>query len=98
MQRRHAGTRRQDEEGSLRAFGMTGYFLRRREPRGREAGSEAGSEAWSEARGGVELMGGGGGDGYAHVLEFGAGAAFFFGAGVALDDFAKLLDAGIFLA
>ena len=40
--------------------------------------------------------GGGGGD--AEFLEFGAGAAFFFGAGVALDDFAEFADAGVFLA
>jgi hypothetical protein len=44
------------------------------------------------------LVGGGGGYGYAHFLEAGAGAAFFFGAGVALDDFTKFLHAGIFLA
>ena len=43
-------------------------------------------------------MSGGGGDGYAHILELGAGAAFFFGAGVALDDFTEFADAGIFLA
>ena len=35
-----------------------------------------------------ELAGGGGGDGYAEFFELGAGAALFFGAGVALDDFA----------
>ena len=43
-------------------------------------------------------MGSGGGDGYAHILELGAGAAFFFGARVAADDFAKFFDAGRLLA
>ena len=43
------------------------------------------------------LVGGSGGYGDAHVFEAGASAAFFFGAGVALDDFAKFLDSGILL-
>ncbi len=43
-------------------------------------------------------MGGGRGDGDAHVFQFGARASFFFCAGIALDDFTKFLDAGIFLA
>src|SRR6266851_4051522 len=40
----------------------------------------------------------GGGDGDAELFEFGAGAAIFFGAGVALDDFAEFADAAGFLA
>jgi len=44
------------------------------------------------------LVGGGGGYGDAHVFEAGTGAAFFFGAGVASDDFAEFFDAGGFLA
>ena len=42
-------------------------------------------------------MGGGGGDRDAHVFELGAGAALFFGAGIALNNIAEFLDAGIFL-
>lgn len=41
---------------------------------------------------------GGGGDGDAQFLELGTCAALFFGARIALDDFAKFLDTGIFLA
>ena len=40
---------------------------------------------------------GGGGDGEAHVLELGAGAAFLFRAGIFLDDFAEFANAGGFL-
>src|SRR5712692_1273622 len=43
-----------------------------------------------------ELAGGSEGD--AEFFEFGAGAAVFFGAGIALDDFAELADAAGFLA
>src|SRR6516165_4290267 len=43
------------------------------------------------------LMGGGGGDGDAHVFELGAGAALFFSARITLHNIAEFLDAGILL-
>ena len=44
------------------------------------------------------LVGSGGSDGDAHILELGAGTALFFGTGITLDNVAEFLDAGIFLA
>ena len=44
------------------------------------------------------LVGGGGGDGNAHVFQAGACDAFFLGPRITLDDFTKFPDAGIFLA
>ena len=44
------------------------------------------------------LLGSGGGCGYAKFLELGAGAALFFGAGVAFYDFAEFADACVLLA
>ena len=45
-----------------------------------------------------QLVSGGRGNGDAHIFQFGARTSFFFGARIALDDFTKLLHAGIFLA
>lgn len=44
------------------------------------------------------MGGGGGGDGDAHFLEAGASETLFGTAGITLNNFAKFLDAGIFLA
>src|SRR5579864_9081462 len=52
----------------------------------------------AESEGSCRRMSAGGGCGDAEFLEFGAGAALFFGAGITLHDFTKLFHAGGFLA
>ena len=63
---------------------LFGHFL------GCLAAAWCGRQSWVADAGGhrLKLALAGGGGGYAEFFEFGARAALFFGAGVALDDFA----------
>ncbi len=72
-------------------------FDRRRPPLQTKGGAPSSSFGWGVREGTQEAWGLAGGNGYAQIFEAGAGAAFFFGAGIALDDFAEFLDAGGFL-
>jgi hypothetical protein len=101
------------EEGFLATLGMTGSVFchkeekdnaetqriaeKREEGGGGEESRSGAAERRLESRV-RESVGGGGRHGDAHVLELGTGAALLFGAGVPLHDFAKFLDARIFLA
>ncbi len=68
------------------------------ESKKKEGNKERGA-GWDAGVGRRErLVSGGGRDGYAHIFELGAGPAFFFGTGVALDDVAEFPNTSILLS